>query len=154
MEWIYQTLQWYMMLFVVGVAFFGLTKKLFSSFFDQGYGFSKTIGILLLSYGVFLLGNLHIAPFHIVTLCVCLLLSFLIGAYISRKDVKKVPWRIIIFEELFFLIALFVWAYVRGQEPSIRGLEKFMDFGFIQSILRTSYFPPLDMWYAKLPINY
>jgi len=154
MLWIYQTLQWYLMLLVVGVAFFGLTKKLFSSFFDQGYAFSKTGGILILSYSVFLLGNLHIAPFHLITLIICLSICFLIGIYINRVNGKKIPWRILIFEELFFLLALFLWTYVRGQEPSIRGLEKFMDFGFIQSILRASYFPPLDMWYAKLPINY
>jgi YYY domain-containing protein len=29
-----------------------------------------------------------------------------------------------------------------------------MDFGFINSILRANFFPPLDMWYAPLPINY
>ena len=153
MLWIYQTLQWYCMLLVIGVAFFGITKKLLSSFFDQGYAFSKTVGILLLSYSVFLLGNLHVAPFHIITLVVCLLAAFIIGILSLRKS-KKIPWKIVIFEEFFFLVALFVWTYVRGQEPSIHGLEKFMDFGFIQSILRTSYFPPLDMWYAKLPINY
>jgi len=154
MEWIFQTLQWYGMLLVLGVVFFGITRKLFSSFFDQGYAFSKTVGILLLSYGMFLLGNFHIVPFHRVTLITCLFIAFIISFFIHKKDTKKIPWRIIILEELFFLVALFIWTYVRGQEPSIRGLEKFMDFGFIQSILRSSYFPPLDMWYAKLPINY
>jgi uncharacterized membrane protein len=154
MEWIYLTLQWYFALFCVGIVFFGITKKLFSSFFDQGYAFSKTIGILLLSYCIFLLGNLHIAPFNLTTLIVCLCIAFVIGLTIQKTNTKKVPWRIIIFEEVFFLIALFFWTYIRGQEPSIHGLEKFMDFGFIQSILRTSYFPPLDMWYSKLPINY
>ena len=154
MEWIFQTLQWYTMLLMLGVVFFGITRKLFSSFFDQGYAFSKTVGILLLSYSVFLLGNLHIASFHLITLYLCLFVAFVIGIIIHRNSTKKMPWRIIVAEELFFLVALFIWTYVRGQEPSIHGLEKFMDFGFIQSILRTTYFPPLDMWYAKLPINY
>lgn len=154
MEWIYQTLQWYGMLFVLGIVFYGITRKFFSSFFDQGYAFSKTVGILLLSYGVFLLGSFHIAPFYRNTLLVCLLIAFVIGLFVHRAIAKKLPWRIIIFEELFFLAALFLWTYVRGQEPSIHGLEKFMDFGFMQSILRSTYFPPLDMWYTKLPINY
>jgi YYY domain-containing protein len=38
--------------------------------------------------------------------------------------------------------------------PDIHGLEKFMDFGFLNSILRTDYFPPKDMWFAPLSINY
>lgn len=154
MNWIFQTLQWYFALFCIGVVFFGITKKLFSSFFDQGYAFSKTVGILLLSYSAFLLANLHIAPFHTVTLIACLCIAFLAGIYIHRTHSKKIPWKMLIFEELLFLVALFFWAFVRGQESSIRGLEKFMDFGFIQSILRAPYFPPLDMWYSKLPINY
>jgi len=154
MTWIYQTLQWYFMLLVVGAAFFGISRKLFSSFFDHGYAFSKTIGILLLSYSIFLLGNLHIAPFHLTTLIISLFIYFIIGFFINKNKSRPLPWRIIIFEEFFFIASLFLWAYVRGQEPSIRGLEKFMDFGFMQSILRTTYFPPLDMWYAKLPINY
>ncbi|KXK10483.1 MAG: hypothetical protein UZ22_OP11002000787 [Microgenomates bacterium OLB23] len=59
-----------------------------------------------------------------------------------------------IFEEVLFFCALFAWAYVRGQEPSIRGLEKFMDFGFTNSALRGEYFPPKDMWLAGKSINY
>ena len=38
--------------------------------------------------------------------------------------------------------------------PDIHGLEKFMDFGFLNSILRSDYFPPKDMWYTPLTINY
>lgn len=154
MDWIFQTMQWYLMLLVVGVCFFGITKRFFSSFFDQGYAFSKTVGILLLSYSVFLLGNLHIAPFHFVTLVICLLVFFIFGIYLNKGSHTKMPWRTILFEEVFFLLALLLWTFVRGQEPSIRGLEKFMDYGFMKSILRSTYFPPLDMWYAKLPINY
>jgi len=29
-----------------------------------------------------------------------------------------------------------------------------MDFGFLNSILRSNYFPPKDMWYTPLSINY
>lgn len=154
MLWISQTLQWYFALLCIGAVFFGITRKFFSSFFDSGYAFSKTVGILLVSYSVFLLGNLHIAPFHIITLLICLSIGLLIGVYINRANSQQTPWKIMIFEELLFIAMLFVWAFVRGQEPSIRGLEKFMDFGFMKSILRTSYFPPLDMWYTPHPINY
>lgn len=155
MDWIYSTLQWYAASLCIAVVFFGITKTIFRSFFDHGYAFSRTIGILLLSYGVFLFGNLHIFPFQITTL-ILLLICALIGGYFLQKKRKKeqLNWKIIIGEELLFLGALFLWAFVRGQEPSIHGLEKFMDFGFINSILRAKYFPPLDMWFANLPINY
>ena len=45
-------------------------------------------------------------------------------------------------------------SYVRSNLPDIHGLEKFMDFGILNSILRADYFPPKDMWYTPSPINY
>lgn len=57
-------------------------------------------------------------------------------------------------EEALFIIAFFAWSYVRAQEPSIRGLEKFMDFGFINAAMRGDYFPAQDMWLAGKSINY
>lgn len=154
MEWIYQTLQWYGMLLGIGILFFGITRKIFSGFFDQGYAFAKTVGILFITYAVFVLSNLRIVPFNLISLLVFLVLGAVLGFFLNSKSHAKIPWHIIVFEEVFFIASLFLWTYVRGQEPSLRGLEKFMDFGFMQSILRTTYLPPLDMWYAKLPINY
>jgi len=43
---------------------------------------------------------------------------------------------------------------VKAHEPTIRDLEKFMDFGFMKSTLNSLYFPAPDMWYVGLPINY
>jgi YYY domain-containing protein len=57
-------------------------------------------------------------------------------------------------EEFLFLAGLLFWSFVRGQEPSIHGLEKFMDFGFMNSILRSDYFPPKDLWLTPLTLNY
>lgn len=154
MDWIFITLRWYVMTFALGIVFFGITRRLFHNFIDQGYAFSRTIGILLLSYAAFVLGTFRIMPFSEYTLALLLLAAFVIGSRIPQKTKEKLPFRIIIGEEILFVCALFLWTFIRGQEPTIRGLEKFMDYGFIQSILRTQYFPALDMWYAKLPINY
>ena len=154
MDWIYYALRWYAMLLVVGALFVGITSSLLSPFFDRGYAFAKTVGILVISYLVFVVATLHIAPFHLYTLISIALLGGGVGIYLQRSNKHSLPWKVIIAEELFFFVAFLFWTYVRGQEPSLHGLEKFMDFGFIQSILRTTYFPALDMWYAKLPINY
>jgi YYY domain-containing protein len=53
-----------------------------------------------------------------------------------------------------FFVATVVWAIIRGFQPDINGLEKFMDFGFMQSILQSRSFPPHDMWFAGGSINY
>lgn len=154
MDWIFVTARWYIMTLALGIVFFGITKRFFRSFIDQGYAFSKTIAILLLSYAVYVLGTLRIMPFSEFTLALLLVCAFILGSRLDQKTKEKLPIKIIIGEEVLFVCMLFFWTFVRGQEPTIRGLEKFMDYGFIQSILRTQYFPALDMWYAKLPINY
>ena len=51
-------------------------------------------------------------------------------------------------EEALFLCGLILWSYIRGLQPDIHGLEKFMDYGFVNTILRTGFMPPQDMWFA------
>src|SRR3989344_4426111 len=117
--------KWWGTFFILGVAFLPLTFSIFKNFFDRGYVFSKILGVAVVSYAVFLLGILHIIPF-----------SFLTSALV------------------LFSFALLFWSYVRSFQPDIHGLEKYMDFGFINSILRSEFFPPKDMWFTPLSINY
>src|SRR3989338_5579710 len=167
MNWILTTLQWYLPLLIIGIIFTPLTKKIFKSFsFDFGYPFAKTLGIILLSYFVFVLGITKIFPFSqlglIFSLCLFTIINWFVyknkkqigsGVTLSAgRQVNHAPT--IIFEEFLFIFCLFFWTFVRSQEPSIHGLEKFMDFGFINSILRAKFFPPKDIWYSPEPINY
>lgn len=159
MDYTTLTLTWYLMLLVIGVIFFPITYSLFSKFFDYGYNFSKIIGILLITYVSFVVSWTHLIPFSLGSILIILVLGVAINLYFFKntslgKNWKSIPyWHFIIYEIVFFT-SLYVWVVVRGQEPAIRGLEKFMDFGFMQSILRSKYFPPADMWLAGNPINY
>lgn len=164
MNWFSSVLIWYFYLFSLGMIFYPLTRRIFGRlFFDQGYPFSKTIAILSLSYLTFFTGLIRLLPFRKISILLLIAFALLINGYIFKKTSKKksLNWKIILFEEVLFLISLMGWAFIRGQEPSIRGLEKFMDFGFINSLLRAKYFPPLDMWLSAsksqphgYPINY
>ncbi|MEK7495097.1 MAG: DUF2298 domain-containing protein [Patescibacteria group bacterium] len=158
MDWILITLQWYITLLAIGMVFTPLTKKIFKSFnFDFGYPFAKTLGIILLSYFVFVLGIVKVLPFDrmglIFALCLFAIINWVIYKK-QRKDVINHVSTIIILEEILFIFCLFFWTFIRSQEPSIHGLEKFMDFGFMNSLLRTKFFPPKDIWYSPEPINY
>lgn len=185
-------LRWWGTLFLVGAVAFPLTKALFTGrwipgpfgktqgkqarddnetgWWDQGYFFSKAVGMAVVTWIVFVFGMLHAIPFSVWSITISLIVLFLLGLIVNlrndelgirnygRKGIReKKYWKqgsILFLEELFFLIALLFWSWVKGHEPSIRGLEKFMDFGFMQSILKAQFFPPADMWYAGLPINY
>ncbi len=155
MEWYALTLWWYFIITIIGIVFLPLTHRVFRKFYDQGYGFSKVIGILCLTYATFFLGTLKVLPFSLISLELLLGAAAGFNFYLFKNSEHKIKIsKIWIFEELLFLGSLFLWAYVRGQEPSIRGLEKFMDFGFMNSALRGDYFPPKDIWLAGKSINY
>jgi len=156
---IYSVLQWWLVILVLGTGFLPLTFFIFDNFFDNGYAFSKILAIAFSSYAIFLLGVLRILPFtKTFSWAIFLFLASIIFILFSKK-IKLIPrlrlnWRIFIFEELLFLGTLFFWAYIHSFNPDIHGLEKYMDFGFLNSILRSEYFPPKDMWFTPYPINY
>lgn len=164
MNWFSITFSWYFVLFVIGLVFFPLTKLIFGRFFyDRGYPYAKTIGILLLTYTTFVFGILQILPFTLPGVLLVTALFIAINGYLFlrfKKRTKKFlllqdkkALGFIIFEELLFFVAFVGYMVVRGQEPAIRGLEKFMDYGFMVSILRSDYFPPLDMWLSADPLR-
>jgi len=149
-------LKWWLFIAGIGLIFLPLTKKVFANFFDQGYLFAKVLGILFSSYFVWLLASLKILPFNQLTILLVLILGVAVNFLIFRKNRICSHSLLIIFllEEIMFLTTLIGWSLIRGFQPDIQGLEKFMDFGFVNSILKARYFPPIDMWFAGKSINY
>ncbi len=168
MNWFQMLIIWHIYIFVLGLIFFPITSIIFRKFIDKGYPFARTIGIIILSYTTFLLGVLRIVPFTQESLFFLLVIMTFFIYYFKKDHVLKLirtlsfnQWMLLLGEELFFLVSLISLFLVRSQEPSIHGLEKFMDYGFMQSIGRSRYFPPLDMWLSAdpqspngYPINY
>ena len=173
---VFIVLQWWSALFLVGVVAFPLTKQLFPRWFDQGYFFAKAVGFAVVSYFIYVAGSLRLLPFTTTTIYIALSICFVGGLFqlFWKRGVQtRQPFRermsaiatwwdeafwgkgIVFFvEEIIFFVLLLFWTWVKAHEPSINGLEKFMDYGFMQSILNTQYFPALDMWWAGGSINY
>lgn len=156
---IISVLQWWLVIFIIGAGFLPIILLIFSRFFDKGYIFAKTLGIAISSYAIFLFGILHVLPFNRGTAILIFFLVAGVSYYLNPLKWRviyllKHHFRIFIIEEILFLAALFTWAYIHSFSPDIHGLEKYMDFGFINSILRSDFFPPKDMWFAPDFINY
>lgn len=155
---IQQVIQWWVILFLLGLIAMPFTSKFLSIFFDKGYAFTKIVGIILISYVSLVLGTLHILAFNVFSLSLITAFVALTGYFFANQRFNlsfvKIHWKIFLLEEIIFLFCLFFWSFIKGFQPDIHGLEKFMDYGFLNSILRTSYFPPKDMWMTPLSINY
>ncbi len=157
---LYYILTWYIVLVVLGCISLPTIVVLFNKFFDLGYGLAKTITIVATSYLVFLFGTSRLLKFSSTSIFVSLVIFVLLNGFLLYKfkdsilkQLKKKGKRMLI-SELLFLFGLLLWSYVRAFQPDINGLEKFMDYGFIQAILKSDYLPPNDMWAAGETINY
>lgn len=151
---------WWLYILGIGFIFLPITVKIFSGFYDRGYLFSKTLGIAASAYLLWLFSSLKIIPFFRISIFGILLLILGVSLWAHALPTWKSLYKskefmkIMAAEELFFLAAMIGWSFIRGLRPEIYGLEKFMDFGFVNSILRTAYMPPKDIWFAGDPINY
>ncbi len=162
MNWLMISLSWYLLIFIIGIIFLPLTVKIFNRFpRDFGYPFAKVLAIIFISYTAYVLGRIKLVPFTQFSLLTILAFFIIINGFVFYKKKSRQLLNLsisqssfIFFEELLFLSSFLLWTFIRGQEPSIRSLEKFMDFGFINSILRSQFFPPADIWYSGFPINY
>ena len=151
---------WWLIVSGLGVVFTPLTFKLFPKFFDRGYAFSKIIGILIVSYVVWLLGSLKILQFVPEAVWLVVLGGAVANLALFRKkqeeflkSVKEIL-KIIAFEELLFFVCLLTLSIVRGFNPQILNIEKFMDFSLLNTILRSKHFPPADPWLSGFSLNY
>ncbi len=153
---------WWLTIFLLGILSLPITVSLFNKFWDKGYIFSKTVSLILLTYFSLIFGVFKLIPFTYTGLLFLITIFILFDVWFLLKnktyksffsDFKK-HYRVFIFEELIFFLILTLWSYVRGFAPDIEGLEKYMDWGFVNSALRSQFLPPQDMWFAGETINY
>jgi len=155
---------WWVMVEVIGLVAFPIMMVLARKLPGRGYAFSKVLGILLLSYGTWLLANLHIAAFSQGLIVFVLLLISGFSAWLLLRaggsglaDLRafvRQKRSVIVGTEVVFLIFFLAWAFFRALDPDMNGQEKWMDFGFINSILSSDYMPPKDMWMSGYLTNY
>lgn len=153
---------WWLNLFTLSLITLPFVFSLFRNFWDKGYAFAKIFSLCIITYLLFVFGVLKLITFTPLGIYGLLTILTLISLlYLSRpknlaafKKIIRQNWSKFLFQEIIFLTILILWSYIRGFQPDIEGLEKFMDWGFINSMLRTKYFPPIDMWFSGHSINY
>lgn len=155
-------MHWWLVLFVLGVIFLPFAHKLFSRSHDNGFLFSKVIGIALSGYLMWLLSSLRLMKFSgascVIIVLFCFAANLILFGKSSGEDRLSIFNRrkinAIVTEELVFFAIFLIWTYIRGFKPEAYGTEKFMDYGFMTSMMRADYMPPQDLWFAGHTINY
>ena len=152
---------WWLLAGVMGFAAMPVTGRLFGRFEDKGWIFSKVLAIAVTGYITWFLVSIKLLPFGTIT-CVgvtiaCALICFFLLRKQSGKKIECFPVEsisLIYWEELLFFVAFLIWTYVAGFRPAAYGTEKFMDYGFMEAMMRSTSLPATDIWYSQGHINY
>lgn len=154
-------LRWSLMLTIFGLAVYPLSARFFGNTGSGGFFLAKPLGIILVGVTVWTLTYMHIFRFNIIFIIVALVLITAIcyGKKSWRDNLVEVLSREftlenIVYEEVLFAVVLTLLCYFKGFLPNINGEEKFMNYGFIMSMIRSERLPANDMWLSGFSINY
>ena len=155
-------MSWWLILLILGIIFLPMTHKIFSSFHDNGYLFSKTIGIAISGYLMWFVSSIKLMKFTSFSCVIIVAICFGVNVVIFSKSKKEDRGLLfsknktdnMLTEELLFFAIFLIWTYIRGFKPEAYGTEKFMDYGFMTSMMRAEYMPPQDFWFSGSTINY
>jgi YYY domain-containing protein len=171
---------WWLVVQVIGLLGLPLTTFFFRTLPDQGYAFSKSMGLLLIGYGGWLLAMFGLGSFGAPLLLIVGLLVGGAGMLLQRTRVSeyapagpepittkarlarlllgpqagRLSGRTLLTYEVVFVVALLFMAWLRSYNPHPWGTERPMDYAFFNAIRNSALFPPHDPWLAGYSINY
>ncbi|MCK4937768.1 MAG: hypothetical protein KAR85_04095 [Methanosarcinales archaeon] len=154
MEW-FEIIKWWVVLELIGLAAMPATAWIFRNLQDKGVSLSKILGLVLVTYFSWVLTYLGF-DYSTIIIGISLLIVFSISMVIFFF--KRYPFdrKALIRSEVLFTVAFLIFVILRAYRPEIywTGGEKFMDMSFINIILRSTSFPPMDPWLAGEPMQY
>ncbi|MGD9099099.1 MAG: DUF2298 domain-containing protein, partial [Anaerolineae bacterium] len=157
---------WWVLVQIFGLAALPLAFRLFRRLPDRGYGVSKALGLLLVSYLFWLLGILGFlrnddgsAIFSLVVVAGAAALFYHARAGSSQDSLStwlRANWKLVLLTEIVFALAFGSWAVYRANVPRVMtaGGEKFMELAFLNSLQRSETLPPPDPWLSGFAISY
>lgn len=152
---------WYLLAAVLGVVGMAVTGRLFRGFADKGWMFSKVVSITITGFLTWFLVSIKLLKFTTVT-CVGITVVFGIVCILLYEKQRKAGYDclpidnldLVYIEEILFFAVFLMWTYLAGFHPAAHGTEKFMDYGFMETMMRSKTLPATDIWYSQGKINY
>ncbi|MFO7631660.1 MAG: DUF2298 domain-containing protein [Caldilinea sp.] len=155
---------WWVVLTLLGWVAWPLIFGIFRPLRDAGFFLSRTFGWLLGGWILWMLTSLGLLRNTVAFSWLSVLLVTAAGAYFAyrQRDAMRAfiraNWKLMIAGEVVFAAAFLAFIWVRLQNPDIWqpwfGGEKQMEFAFLNGILRSPTFPPVNPHFAGGVINY
>jgi uncharacterized membrane protein len=162
-----QVLVWWLIMQVLGWLAFPTAVRIFRWLPDRGYTFSKSLGLLLISYILWIGASTGLLANNLGGILFSIIILAGVSAWFYFRckgsllpDIRtfvRDKWKLILTVEVLFAFALVGWALLRAYAPykiEPTGGEKFMEIAFQNAILRSENFPPQDSWLSGFAISY
>ena len=138
---------WFILIEILGLISIPLAGIVGNRLADRGYSAARTLGIVLVTYMSWIFSYLW--GFNRSTILISVLVLCLISISVYRKQRIFTRKEDPCFQMSSYLLqgSFFscLYAFIF---PEIYRHEKFMDFAFLNAVMRTSSFPPADPWFA------
>ncbi|HSD09635.1 MAG TPA: DUF2298 domain-containing protein, partial [Candidatus Binatia bacterium] len=145
-------LLWWALLAVLGLVFLPVAERIFpASFPDRGRAFAKPLALVTLTYASWLLASAGVPYGAALALAAIALAVAGVVAWSRHAGQWRLPW---LRDEAIFLAVLLLFAGIRSLQPDVFGAETYMDFAFVNTLIRTDRLPPQDPWMSGVLINY
>ena len=154
------TLAWFVVLELLGLAALPWAFFLFRFLPDRGITLAKPAALLVVSYLVWLSGLVHLLPntqltIWAVALCIGAGSAWLAGhKWVEIRGFLQANWRVLLIAELVFAGMFIAWALVVSGSPGITHTEKPMDFMLLNAAHQARFFPAEDAWLSGHSISY
>jgi uncharacterized membrane protein len=151
---------WWLVASLLGLLAFPLTYRIFHRLPDRGWAFARPLGLLGASYVLWLGASVELIPNNLGGAVGGLLVLGGLSLWAGRGKRQEITsWikanrRTLIGMEVLFGVSFLIWAFVRANNPEIQFTEKPMELAFLNGILRSESFPPLDPWLSGYGISY
>src|SRR6185295_1190151 len=119
----------------------------------RGLAFAKPLGLLLVTWVVWVLGSVGVAQSTVMWIVVVALLAGA-GALVLWRLRPEIPRGAFLWSEGLALGAFALMALLVAYSPDVWQTEKPMDMAFINAAGNASHFPPEDPWMAGEDLNY
>jgi len=155
---------WWLAVEMLGLVALPLTLLVFHRLADGGYILSKTLGLLVVAYLVWLAASLRLFTNSLPTILGAGLLLGLVSFSLLLRGRQEIiaslssRKRTIFISEAIFSGAFLLFVGIRFLNPDLwqpwNGGEKSMEFAYLNAIVKSPYFPPYDPYFAGGYINY
>jgi YYY domain-containing protein len=152
--------RWFLFFQLMAVVGFPITFVLAKRLPDCGWGLSRTLSLLLLGYGSWILASVRLVPFSRIQILIVFLALSAVSGWLYRRNREEMTarvkecWKWMLGAEFVYLGLYIVYLVIRMYNPDVYWGEKPMDLSFLASTYRSHWFPPLDPWYGGHTVNY